>query len=122
MNDQIFSRVWYRPDVVRFHISWGAVSCHGFSFCGPCSQEFGKFAGAAASLRTPKTRPWSAVACYRLSLAKLASPFPDQSRCEEIGVMSHSLEFGKFAGAAASLRTPRRRRIATELSKTDLLS
>jgi hypothetical protein len=29
---------------------------------------------AQASLRTPKERPWSAVACYRLSLAKQASP------------------------------------------------
>jgi hypothetical protein len=29
---------------------------------------------AQASLRTPKRRPWSAVACYRLGLAKLASP------------------------------------------------
>src|SRR5262245_52817796 len=31
---------------------------------------------AQASLRTPKTQPWSAVACCRLSLAKLASPTP----------------------------------------------
>jgi hypothetical protein len=35
---------------------------------------------AQASLRTPKTRPWSAVACYRLSLAKLASPTPKPYR------------------------------------------
>jgi hypothetical protein len=31
---------------------------------------------AQASLRTPKARPWSAVACYRPGLAKLASQSP----------------------------------------------
>ena len=59
---------------------WGTCSC--FVFHSPvvrgrnqaqrCLMEFGHF--AAASLRTPKVRPWSAVACYRLDLAKLASP------------------------------------------------
>src|SRR5262249_25890803 len=59
--------------------------------------DLGDSSLAAASLRTPK-HPWSAVACYRLVLAKLASPWSWTFRTHE---SSRAVKQGRRPGSPA---------------------